>query len=332
MSITQTTQVKFRFMAAADFGAKVTAGTLDAGSLYFVGSVIYLALSGSTYQSFGGSQIGAAPTNPNNAEVGVWYYEPTTGILNIAVRMKNGDHAETVQYITVTEAFSSIEYGSDGGIYFVQLNGDRIELELPVTDDIDSAEDHTLPTRKAVVDYVTEKIGGVLGGVRHQGGISPTVLPTSAKQGDLYRVKESFLFHGTELEPGDWVVFKIDATAPFTEGIHFDVFTGVENPAMDNLDSTSSVLPLAANQGRVLDEKITELDEAKIDKMVHGAAGEIVQSHADGTVFRSGMTFSTAGSIPSIGTASTTAVPNEAAIAASLANVAQSAVVNWLTD
>ena len=101
MAMPPNTPLTFGFLSVADFEARVSAETLVPGRLYFVGSVIYLATSNVEYESYGGSQIGTAPTDPEDAEEGVWYYDPASGVLKIAIKMQGGDNAGEVEWMVV---------------------------------------------------------------------------------------------------------------------------------------------------------------------------------------------------------------------------------------
>jgi hypothetical protein len=117
MSITTETGIGLHFFtSAAVFEAKAGSGELHQGSLCIVGNAIYLALTGSTAKFLGGSLIGLAPVSPSDAEKGVFYYDPNTGILKIAIAIGGGD----AKWVNVMEAFSSIEYGEEGAIEFVR--------------------------------------------------------------------------------------------------------------------------------------------------------------------------------------------------------------------
>jgi len=338
MSITTETSIGLHFFTSAvAFETKAGNGELQPGSLCIVGNAIYLALTGSTAKFLGGSLIGLAPEAPGDAEKGAFYYDPNTGILKTTIAVGGGE----AKWVNITETFSSIEYGEDGVIEFVRLNGSRIELELPKTDNIDGAEGYELTTVKAVVDYVSAKIGGVVGGVRYQGAVSAsgataiaTVLAT-VKRGDLFRVNEriasSPVLSGATIDQGDWIVFKQDSAAPHAATV-FDVLKGVENAAIDVPTENERVLPLSAHGAFLMDEKIDEVEAAKISKIAGSTgsnAGQIVQSNADGTVSRSGKSFLT-GAIPATGGANS--IPDAAQTRAAISEAVQTAAVKWRVD
>jgi len=221
------------------------------------------------------------------------------------------------------------------------MNGSRLELELPKTDNIDGAEDHELTTVKAVVDYVSAKIGGVVGGVRYQGAVSAsgataigTVLAT-VKRGDLFRINEriasSPVLSGATIDQGDWIVFKQDSTSPHV-ATAFDILKGVENAAIDVPTENERVLPFSAHGAFLLDEKIDEVEAAKISKIAGSTganAGQIVQSNADGTVDRSGKSFLT-GALPASG--GVNSIPDAAQVRNAINDAVQTATVKWRVD
>jgi hypothetical protein len=405
MAITTTTNVQFRFVSQADFVAKADAGTLIAGSFYCADTIIYLAIDGSNYRMYGGVNIGPAPTDPGDGEEGGWYYDPSTGILKVIVKMKGGPDAGTLQYVNVTESFSSITYGTGvnvGKIYLTRLDGTELELVIPKAETISSdSTDNEFVTAKAVWNFVKQEIGSSSGPMRYKGQLSSvgditTAFATAPAAGDMWRIGANIpsaaAFGGANLEAGDWIIFKdtLASTAPpFVAATDYTIAHGVENAAVDNLSSTSTVLPLSANQGRILDGKIAAFDDAKIDALTGANGGEVVISNADGSVSESGRTFSigtlpsaaaadvnklanekqvadalaskasgigtgaadvlltatadgnmqrtaavlsTAGAIPAAGIASTSTIPNEAQVRASLDAIAVSATINWLLN
>jgi len=395
MAITTTTRLRFRFVSAQDFNTKVSTSVLDPGSLYFVGSSIYLATSENTYELFGGVQVGTAPPSAANAE-NVWYYDPTTGALKYAI--KDG---ASKKYINVVEALTTVRVDPvTGEVFFGRLDGTEIELPLPKATTIrtSGASDALLATEKAVHDYVSAEIGGVAGGIHFRDVLTVanigTMLTSGAEIGDMYRVAEKItnpaVFGGSiTLYSGDWVIFKENTTVtPFVSG-DYCVLRGVENAAVDAGIENEHVLPLSAHGAFLLQELITALEDGKIDLISNADGGKIVTSNSDGSVAESAKTFgsgtlsnasaadtnvipnekqvadalalkanhigsgtedviltatdvggyqrtafelTSAAAIPASGSASSTVVPNEAQVRASLDAVATNAVLNWLID
>jgi hypothetical protein len=338
MSITTETGIGYHFFtSSAAFAAKADGGELNPGSLCIVENAIYLALTGSTFRLLGGGLVGQAPESPKDAEKGVFHYDQITNILKIAIALSGGD----AKWVNILESFSSIEYGTEGAIEFVRQNGSRLTFALPKTDTIDGADDHELTTVKAVVDYVSEKIGGVVGGIRYQGAVSTsgesaiTTVLASVKAGDLFRVNErivaSPVLSGATAAQGDWIIFKRDSVSPHA-ATAFDILTGVENAAIDVPTEDDHVRPLSAHGAFLLDDKINEVDTAKISKMADSSgtnAGQIVVSKADGTVDRSGKSF-LSGAVPASG--GTNSIPDAAQTRAAIHEAVQAATVKWRVD
>jgi hypothetical protein len=327
MAITNTTTVEYIFNTLTQFETKVAGNNLIAGGLYFVENTVRLAKTGNTYNVIGGMQVGTPPALAD-AEVGIFYYDPTSGILQFVSDDK---------YVYLTAGVTSIKYGTGtdaGKIFFVRHDGTEIELTLPKTTVIDDADpsDMVLPTEKAVVEYVEAQVGALIGGIRPMGVLIPgTTTIASAKQGDMYRVNAAGTYLSVPVEVGDWVVFITNTTSP--QQAHFVVYPGVENPAVDSLDSTSTVLPLAANQGRVLKGLIDDLDEAKIGKIEDADGGKVAITTAEGEVSESAFTLNSTDTMNTDPeTASLNKIPNERQIANALQAVAAGAVKYWQTS
>jgi hypothetical protein len=298
------TGLKFHFMTSqAMFDAKAIAGELVDGHLYFVGNLIYLALTASTYQVFGGMSTGTPPTDPDE---GIFYYDPTTGVLKIFIDGK---------WVILTNAIASIVPGTgvdEGSFVITTVTGETTVLSLPKTTGINEANatDALLPTEKAVVDYITAKLGAFAGGVIFRGAIDGSVaggvasLSPAPLTGSLYKVSADGTFDGEDIALGDWVIFSSPTT--------YHIFKGVELAAVDNLVSTDTLSPLAANQGRVLDGKITDLDKAKMDKIDSATGGKIALTLAAGNVEESDLAVVT--SIDLAGGASNDGIPTELAV------------------
>ena len=183
--------VDFRYVNSAEFDLRVEgkggkSGTtgLVPGTLYFIegGSVLHLAdplsadpLRTEDYSTYGGSQLGKPPLSPEDADPGVWYYDPEEGDLTIAVKMRGGDKEGELDYITVSGAVDDIGFNDDGNLVFIRLDGREKEVAFPKVDAILEANHgatNKYPTVKAVVDYVKEVAIGLEGGVRYAGSLT----------------------------------------------------------------------------------------------------------------------------------------------------------------
>ena len=183
MAITVGTKLDFYFNTKVEFETKVTGDALVTGALYFVEGTIYLATDDDEYIVFGGSIIGAPPSDPADAMPGVWYYNPVTKLLSIVLDST---------WVHFNNAFSTISYGTgqdEGKIFFGTIDGDatkRVELVIPKTTAIDTVtpSDINFTTEKVVFDLVVAYLGQLEGGIRYIGEITPsTTVVASAKQG-----------------------------------------------------------------------------------------------------------------------------------------------------
>ena len=238
------------------------------------------------------------------------------------------------EWLYITQSFTNIRYGigADANrIFFVRLDGTEVELVLPTTNNINqAAPSPTLAvSEQAVVNYITTQLGAFAGGVIYKGPLPASIAAAAEppKTGHLFKVASAFTFQGTPVHLGDWVIFR--------SATEFNVFKSIELLAVNNLTSTDQLAPLAANQGRVLNERINTELAKKID-LIAGSnavnAGSIVTSTADGGLQRgftvpAGETMNT-----NVQTASMTVIPHERAIAQALAATAQSVVLRWIVD
>jgi len=167
MAITNTTPLEFFFNDMPQFTGKVSDGELLIGALYFVGNTVRLATAENDAVMMGSVQMGTPPDKAD-AEEGVFYYDPNTGVLQMMVKK-----GAVKDWAYLTRSFSAIRYGTigeeEGKIFFVQQDGEEVELVLPITKAIDEDDpsDVLLPTERAIVEYIAEKMGTVASGVRY---------------------------------------------------------------------------------------------------------------------------------------------------------------------
>ena len=303
MAFADKTRLRFNFvLSQATFNSLVSTSELTPGHLYFVGNIIYLALTTSTHRVFGGMTIGVPPVNANDAEEGLFYYNPATGVLQIVI-----NRAGTLEWAYITQSLISISPGTGanaGSFVVTRMDGTTTVLPLPKVNTIDEnrKSETDLVTERALVEFVADKFGALIGGVVFKGPL-PESHPDGAEAGWLFKVASPAVYEGQEVHPGDWVIY----SGPTT----FHIFRGVELPAIDNLTSTDALSPLAANQGRVLDEK-------KVDKMTDAVGGKLVFSLVGGGIVESDVEITTSMDMDN---PSNTKVPTEKAVADQLAEM-----------
>jgi hypothetical protein len=319
--ITNTTPLQFFFNDLPQFEGKVAEDTLVPGGLYFVGNSVRLATTENAFDIIGGVQIGTPPDKAD-AEEGVFYYDPNTGVLQIIA--KKGSEKD---WIYLTQGFSAIRYGEEadgeeGQIFFVQQNGEEVELALPITKAIDEDDpsEVLLPTEKAIVAYIAEKLGTVASGLYYMGTIDASTPPLTVpiRKGEMWRVVADVTFMGVSLRAGDWFVAKANVATPTAPAgdTHFDIFPYVEVVPYAGLDSGDDHVPLAASQGTVIVKRIEDLDEAKIDKIEDAEGGRVALTTAEGGIIESELTVVTSNpGIDLTGGASDSKLPTEKAVA-----------------
>ena len=318
MAIINSTGISFHFNTQASFDTKVEANELVSGGLYFVEGVVYAALTSSTYQRYGNVRVASVLPEIEDAETGMLYYSPATGIVSaevagawkqlnnaiVSIREDEGtglaylvkfDGTETLfeltgNSVTIGDGTANEIVTADAGGY-LKRGGFTVVGSVDDTS-ANTKADKQLVAEEGIISYVMTKIGAVVGGIRFKGGISAATAAAVAsapkKHGDMFRVADEIAdFLGTALTPGDWLVFNTDTDTPAAG--EFDVFEGVENAAIAALTSTSNVLPLAASQGPILVAKIEDGLDEKLDKVVEGDPNLFVMTIGNGQIKATGI-------------------------------------------
>lgn len=344
-----STGVKFtvNFLTLTEFKAKIAGTELNPGGFYCVDGVFYVALTDSTYERYGNARVVNVLPAVAEAETNMWYYVPTTKIISVAIGgvwtpINNGfislryDSGTKLSYLVRQDGTEellalsadaiSVGSGTNGELVNSDATGKMKRSGLTVVDVVDDTSANTdgdkqIANVDGLVAFVGDKIAGVAGAMAYKGAISSvnaaTVAAAARKQGDLFRVDDAVAdFLGSALNPGDLVIFKQDTTTPAAG--QFDVFRGVENPAVAGLNSTSNVLPLAASQGKALDEKITALDDKTLDLLVAGDPNLFVTTVGDGNIQSGYAKTSSISASPSAAK-----IPDEVAISAAIAALKQ---------
>lgn len=189
------------------------------------------------------------------------------GLTQRLVRFKIGARAQYDEMLTHDP--NVLYFCQDTGHLFVgdvNYNSvDSIESLLNVisyTIDEATADHKTIPTVKAVMDYVIAKISGITGGIVYAGVIdatNPTANPkwTNAKLGYYFRVNVAGVISGVKLGVGDTIIINKNVTGtptkedmdviPFTIDEIGDL-TELHTEAKDNL--VHAINELADNQCR----------------------------------------------------------------------------------